>query len=267
VIRRFFRKYKGLLILILSLSFMKLKILTFNWHEPYLCLLSRMNHEFLVVEPEIAPDHYRKWDQNMRPVPDNVCLISMEQARENLEQGEIDCIIAHNVKDLIEVRGYSLPKIMVFHNCLTTEIKLGNDKVNKKDYLKKITPLFEGVTKIFISEMKRASWEMKGEIILPGIDVSEYGGYTGSEKVVLRVGNLLKERDLMMGYSFSEKVLKTHPLLTLGMNPGISESRISDGFSDLLNQFQSNRVYINTTVDGFEDGYNQKIRLLPFVME
>ena len=256
MIRRFFRKYKGLLILIRNPSFMKLKILTFNWHEPYLCLLSRMNHEFLVVEPEIAPDHYRKWDKNMRTVPDNVCLISMEQALENLEQGEIDCIIAHNVKDLIEVRDYSLPKIMVFHNCLTTEIKLGNDKVNRKDYLKKITPLFEGVTKIFISELKRTDWDMKGEIILPGLDVSEYGGYTGSEKVVLRVGNLLKERDLMMGYSFSEKVLKTHPLLTLGMNPGISESRISDGFSDLLNQFQSNRVYINTTVDGFEDGYN-----------
>ena len=108
---------------------MKLKILTFNWHEPYLCLLSRMNHEFLVVEPEIATDHYRKWDQNMRPVPDNVCLISIEQARENLEQGEIDCIIAHNIKDLIEVRGYSLPKIMVFHNCLMQNYCLLNSQV------------------------------------------------------------------------------------------------------------------------------------------
>jgi spore maturation protein CgeB/tetratricopeptide (TPR) repeat protein len=235
---------------------MKLKILTFNWHEPYLCLLSRMNHEFLVVEPEIAEGHYRKWDQNMRPVPDNVCLISMKQAQENLEQGEIDCIIAHNVKDLIEVKDYSLPKIMVFHNCLTTEINLGKNKINREEYLQKITPLFEGVTKIFISEMKKADWELQGEIILPGLDISEYGGYTGNEKKVLRVGNLLKERDLMMGYSFGEKVLKNHPLLTLGMNPSIPESRISNGFDDLLDQFQNNRVYINTTVDGFEDGYN-----------
>jgi tetratricopeptide (TPR) repeat protein/glycosyltransferase involved in cell wall biosynthesis len=235
---------------------MKLKILTFNWHEPYLCLLSRMNHEFLVVEPEIAQDHYRKWDQNMRPVPVNVRLISMKQAREDLEQGEIDCIIAHNVKDLIEVKDYSLPKIMVFHNCLTTEIKLGNNKVNRNEYLQKLTPLFDGVTKIFISEMKKADWEMQGEVILPGLDISEYGGYTGNEEKVLRVGNLLKERDLMMGYSFGEKVIKNYPLLTLGMNPGIPESRISNGFDDLLSQFQNNRVYVNTTVDGFEDGYN-----------
>lgn len=235
---------------------MKLKILTFNWHEPYLCLLSRMNHEFLVVEPEIAPNHFRKWDQNMRPVPDNVRLISMNQAQERLEQGEIDCIIAHNVKDLIEVKDYSLPKIMVFHNCLTTEIKLGNNKVKRNDYLQKIIPLLEGVTKIFISETKRADWKMQGEVILPGLDTSEYGGYTGHEKKVLRVGNLLKERDLMMGYSFGEKVIKNHPLFTLGMNPEIPESRISNGFDDLLSQFQNNRVYINTTVDGFEDGYN-----------
>jgi glycosyltransferase involved in cell wall biosynthesis/SAM-dependent methyltransferase len=235
---------------------MKLKILTFNWHEPYLCLLSRMNHEFLVIEPEIEPGHFRKWDQNMRPVPNNVCLITMEQALKILEQGEIDCIIAHNVKDLIKVIDYSLPKIMVFHNCLSTEIKLGKNKVDRNDYLQKTTPFFNGVTKIFISEMKKADWDMQGEVILPGLDISQYGGYTGNEKKVLRVGNLLKERDLMMGYSFGEKVLTGHSLLTLGMNPGILESRISDGFDDLLAQFQNNRVYINTTVDGIEDGYN-----------
>ena len=235
---------------------MKLKILSFNWHEPYLCLLSRMNQNFLVVEPEIAPGHLRRWDKNMRPVPENIRLITMQQAREILDQGEVDCIIAHNVKDLIEVRDYSLPKIMVFHNCLTTEIKLGNDKIDRKEYLEKINPLFEGVTKIFISKMKRADWDMQGEIILPGLDVSEYGGYTGSQKTVLRVGNLLKERDLMMGFSFGQKALQNHPLLTLGMNPGIPDSRMSKGFDDLLKQFRDNRVYINTTVDGFEDGYN-----------
>jgi len=31
-----------------------LRILTFNWHVPYLCLLARLPHQLLVVEPEIA---------------------------------------------------------------------------------------------------------------------------------------------------------------------------------------------------------------------
>lgn len=235
---------------------MKLKILTFNWHEPYLCLLSPLNHDFLVVEPEIAPGHFRKWNQNMRPVPDNFSLIPLAQAQEKLEKGEIDCVIAHNVKDLIGVKEYSLPKIIVFHNSLTTEIKLGNEKVNREEYLDKLGPILEDTTKVFISEMKRADWEMQGNIILPGLDISEYGGYAGKDKNVLRVGNLMKERDLMMGYSLSEKIAENHSLVTIGLNPGIPESRMSEGFDDLLVQFRKNRVYLNTTVDGFEDGYN-----------
>jgi hypothetical protein len=34
---------------------MQLKILFLNWHEPYRCLLARIGHEFLIIEPEIAP--------------------------------------------------------------------------------------------------------------------------------------------------------------------------------------------------------------------
>jgi len=235
---------------------MKLKILTYNWHEPYLCLLSRLNQDFLVVEPEIASDNLRRWDHNMRPVPDNITLISMAKAHKKLEEGEIDCIIAHNVKDLISVQEYSLPKILVFHNCLTTEINLAKEKISRNEYLKKIGPLLDGTTKVFISEFKKADWNMDGNIILPGLDISEYGGYTGVDKNLLRVGNMLKERDLMMGYSLGEKITENHSVITLGMNPDIKESRISNGFEDLLVHFRANRVYLNTTVEGYEDGYN-----------
>ena len=48
---------------------MYLKILSYNWHEPYLCLLSEIGHTFLIVEPELAEDNYRRWDKNMRSVP------------------------------------------------------------------------------------------------------------------------------------------------------------------------------------------------------
>ncbi len=235
---------------------MNFKILSFNWHEPYLCLLARIGFEFLIVEPEITPGRCRNWDKNMRPVPENVSLISMTTAREMLELGELDLIIAHNIKDLIEVKDYSLPKIIVFHNCLTTEIKLGKDSVNRADYLEKVNFLLDGVQKVFISEKKQRDWGLKGDVILPGLDISEYGGYRGDTEVVLQVGNLLMERDLMMGYSFSKQVVGSHPLLTMGLNPNIPNSRLSQGFQDLLEHFQRSRLYINTTVDEFEDGYN-----------
>ena len=235
---------------------MKLKILSFNWHEPYMCLVARIGHEFLIVEPEIAPGHYRRWDENMRPVPENVCLITNETAQEMLELGELDFIIAHNIKDLIAVKDYSLPKVVIFHNCLTTEIKLGKDKVNRKEYLKQINSLLKDVNKVFISEKKRKDWGLNGELILPGLDVSEYGDYRGERETVLQVGNLLQERDLMMGYSTSQEIVGSHPLTTLGINPNIPGSRLSEGFQDLLNNFRDCRAFINTTVDEYEDGYN-----------
>ena len=40
------------------------------------------------------------------------------------------------------------------------------------------------------------------------------------------------------------------------MNPDISGSQISNDFEDLLTQYRKNRVYINSTVDNYEDGYN-----------
>ena len=97
---------------------------------------------------------------------------------------------------------------------------------------------------------------MEGNIILPGLDILEYGGYTGNDKNILRVGNLFKERDLMMGYSLGEKIAENHSLVTIGMNPDIPGSRMSNGFEDLLAQFRTNRIYLNTTVEGNEDGYN-----------
>jgi glycosyltransferase involved in cell wall biosynthesis/Flp pilus assembly protein TadD/SAM-dependent methyltransferase len=235
---------------------MNLKILSFNWHEPYLCLLSKIGHEFLVIEPEVGDGNIRKWDQNMRPLPKNVRLLSLEAAREVLDQNAVDLIIAHNVKDLIELKEYTLPKILVFHNRLSTEIGLGNGKVDREDYLAKIQPFFQQAKKVFISESKKRDWGMEGKVILPGLDVSDYDTYTGEKSAILRVGNLFKERDLMLGYFTSQKVVEGFPRITLGVNPSIPSSRLSKGFQDLKDHYRQCRVYLNTTVDGYEDGYN-----------
>ncbi|GJL78150.1 MAG: hypothetical protein NPINA01_11390 [Nitrospinaceae bacterium] len=235
---------------------MNLKILTFNWHEPYLCLLSKLGHEFLVVEPEIAPGQTRQWDRNMRPLPENVRLLSQQEALEQLDRNAVDLVIAHNVKDLIEIRDYSLPKILVFHNRLTTEIGLGNGKVDRSEYLSKIQPLLHQVKKVFISESKKQDWGFSGNVILPGIDVDEFDAYSGENAAILRVGNLFKERDLMLGFTASEKIAAKFSTVTLGMNPWLLDSRLSQGLQDLKDQFRTCRMYLNTTVEDFEDGYN-----------
>ena len=92
---------------------MKLNILSFNWHAPYLYLQSKLGHHFTIVEPELSPGIVKHWEVEMRPLPKNVRLVSSEIAKKELDDGNIDLVLAHNVKDLLLAQGYQVPKILV----------------------------------------------------------------------------------------------------------------------------------------------------------
>lgn len=97
---------------------------------------------------------------------------------------------------------------------------------------------------------------MEGKVIPPGINVDEFDAYTGENSCILRVGNLLKEKDLMLGFTASEKIIAGLPAVTLGMNPSIPEARLSTSLQDLKDHYCTSRLYLITTVDAYEDGYN-----------
>jgi len=59
-----------------------------------------------------------------------------------------------------------------------------------------------------------------------------------------------------MGFTTSESILSGLPSVTLGLNPNILGSRKSSGFDDLLDHYRSLRVYLHTTSNDYEDGYN-----------
>jgi len=235
----------------------KLRILSFNWHEPYLCLLAETGHELFVLEPVISEGVIRQWDEKFRSKPENLKTISQVEMTEMLDRGAIDLIICHNVKDLLTVSGrQNPPKILVFHNKLTTEIALGGNTVDRNTYLEQIKPHLQGVHLVFISKSKKDDWGLEGDVIPPGIPAEEYSGYTGEIKTILRVGNRLMERDLMLGFSDQEKICSGLPTTILGDNPRLENSRQSQNWHDLKTHYQKCRVYLNTTKDAHEDGYN-----------
>ncbi len=235
---------------------MNFKILTFNWHEPYLCLLAKLGYSYYVLEPEIAQGKSRLWDTRMRSLTENMELISRDKARDLIDEGFFDLAIAHNVKDLCFLGGAELPKIMVFHNHLSTELALAGNPMPREEYLETIQPLLKDVGLVFISESKRQDWGLQGKVIIPGLDVDEFEPYKGEGAIALRVGNLLKERDLMLGYEESERLLKNFHSITLGLNPQISASRLSRSYDDLKSHYKYCRLFVNTTKEPFEDGYN-----------
>ncbi len=237
----------------------RLRILSFNWHEPYLCMLAATGHQLLIIEPIMSENLPRKWNESMRPLPENVSLIGFGEMAKNLDAGDIDLVICQNVKDLVAVNKWEkTPKILVFHNKLTTEIALGKSEIDRKSYIEQVKNAAKGADLVFISQAKKDDWNLGGggdAVILPGIDVSHYGGYTGNLEAILTVGNHLKERDLMMGFTEMEEICRGLPVTILGDNPSI-DGRLSKNWDDLKNHYRQCRLYLNTLKNPYEDGYN-----------
>jgi glycosyltransferase involved in cell wall biosynthesis len=237
--------------------FIPMKILTFNWHEGYIHLLSKTGYQFDVVQK--LKGGIFGWIHEFRPVPSNCNLIAEDDARSRLNAGYYDRIICHNINDLLFAYESPIHKVLIFHNKLSCEIALGGNTINKEEYLRQVRGLLEAAknrTLVFISKAKRDDWGLNGEIILPGIDIFEYGDWKGDVKKVLRVGNLLKERDIMLGYFIQERLLSDISFTILGLNPNISDSYLPKDWDEFKKHMRTHRVYLNTTLAPYEDGYN-----------
>ena len=234
-------------------------ILTFNWHEGYLTLLGKIPDVRLTIV-ERQKGGYSRWMTEFRPCPRGSRIVGEVIAKEELARGAFDMVIAHDPTDLLLTKESPVPQVLVLHNRIATMLALGGNKVSKEDYLEwfsGVTGMVPDLEIIAISSSKAKDWGLDGiRVIEPGVDPAQWGPYEGKNRVILRVGNFLKERDLMMGGSIGEQAIGSLPSLTVGLNPAIPGASPSAGLSDLAASYRQSRVYLHTTVHPWEDGYN-----------
>jgi glycosyltransferase involved in cell wall biosynthesis len=157
------------------------------------------------------------------------------------------------------VREYDVPAVIVFHNRLTNELELAGtpeDHARLRTQLRGLMDRCPGVESVFISRSKQEDWGLPGDVIPPGIDLGDYGGYHGSDGRVLRVGNFIKRRDRMFGYQIQQQVLRGLPSTLLGLNEGERDARFTASWDDLKECFRAYRLILHTTREAYEDGYN-----------
>jgi spore maturation protein CgeB/Tfp pilus assembly protein PilF len=232
------------------------RVLTFNFHEPYLCLMAKIGWPIDVGLYTKAP-HAREWHTQFRPVPENLTFVDESKWRAAIEANEYDVVIAQNEMNAIDLLPCPVPSLLLLHNRRTfLETTLENGEKGRALYaeaLQKLTKLFDF---IFISESKRADYGMPGRVILPGIDVEDYGGYTGEVAEVLRVGNMMRHRNLMFDVDFQETVCRNLPNRFMGADPEIPYAEPSKSFDDLLHHYRTRRCMLHVTCGQYEDGYN-----------
>jgi len=206
----------------------------------------------------------RRWDARMRPAPANVSVISQTDGLNNLDRQLYDLVVCHNFADMALVDGCPAPIILLFHNKLTTEIAIGADTVKRDNYMADVIKLAKKADMlVFVSESKRDDWgfanmlkDSHTMVILPGIDADDFSEYQGDIAKALRIGNFMKEREATLGYTTQEKIIEGFDYTLLGVNPDIERCVVPKSYEDLKSYFVHHRFYLNTTVDGFEDGYN-----------
>ncbi len=233
------------------------RILTFNFHEPYLCLMAKTGYP-ITVGLYAEPPNARPWQTQFRSIPSNLTLVEESAWRRDLEAGRFDVVIAQNESNALDVLQYDVPKILVCHNrrtFLRTAATL-NDVNVPELYEKLLGRLREAFAFVFISESKRADYGIPGRVILPGIDVEEYGGYSGERLQVLRVGNMMRARNLMFDVDFQERVCEGLPTRVTGLDPSIPGAAPAASFEDLLQAYRSSRCLLHVTREAYEDGYN-----------
>lgn len=235
-----------------------LSILTFNWHEPYISLLAKTGHNFSIAEPDVGRGLIRRWNRAARPVPAYATIVSQKEAVKSLEAKNYDLVVCHNISDMKRVAGYGVPKILLFHNKLTTELALGKNTVTRVAYLDAVEPYISKADKlVFVSESKQADWDLQdGMVIAPGIDFDATPAYRGNITAILQVVHRIKERDIMSGATLSEKITAGFDYRLVGDNPTYPDSHPATNHDELMMFYTSHRLYLNTTWAPYEDGYN-----------
>lgn len=232
------------------------RILTFNFHEPYLCLMAETGLPLDVGVYEHGP-LARAWHAQFRPAPANLNFIREAAWRERLESGYYDVVIAQNESNAMDVIRAEAARLLICHNrrtFLKTTITGGEEA--HAAYAEVVDTLAEHFELIFISESKQADYGLPGRVIPPGFDVEAWGGYTGEVPCAIRVGNTMRQRDLMFDVDFQEACCAGLANRVVGMNPLIPGSEPSASFEDLLRIYRSHRCLLHVSREGFEDGYN-----------
>ncbi|MBI2504134.1 MAG: glycosyltransferase, partial [Candidatus Latescibacteria bacterium] len=181
--------------------------------------------------------------------------ISWAQAEAGVKGGAYDLVLCLALPDVQVVQGWQVPRLFVMLNMIGTDS--GKRGAQKQAYVESLKPLFREIDLAFISEKKRRDWGWEAPVVVSGIDPDLYGGYTGELDQVLRVGNMLVERDHMQGFSIQEAILGDQfPSAIVGINPTLPQARPSASWEDLKEQYRRHRLLLNTLTEEHEDGYN-----------
>ncbi len=146
------------------------RILTFNCHEAWVHQLAALGAEVDVIDG--LPGRYtRAWDENMRPVPACFRLLTLQDALS--EARPYDCIIGHNLTDLLCVKTLNAPRLLILHVTLEHRLMQAGMSEAPAEFSAKVRSYLSrvGGHAVAVTASKRESWVLGGDVIESGVDI------------------------------------------------------------------------------------------------
>lgn len=238
-----------------------MRLLVFNCHEAWVHQLGALGCDLDIVVG-LQGHHVTGWDQRMRPLPPRARTLSLAEAHAVSGARDrvpgYDCIIAHNLTDLLDVKSLPGPRLLVVHS--TYEGRLRSERSDLPlDLLRQTVRLYldqVGGHAVAVSKLKAGPDGFPADVVAAGVEVSAYPACTGERAAGIRVVNQITQKREVLLWDFHEAALAGLPVTLVGHNPdrpGIAPAR---DWEDLKATLASHRFYVHTADPRYEDGYN-----------
>jgi hypothetical protein len=230
-------------------------LLVFNYREAWVYQLSVLDYDLDIVVG-LHGRYKRCWDEQVRPVPPNARLITLNEARRSHHQ--YDCIITHSISDLLDIKNRTEPRITVIH--LPIEARLAEEQAaaapdelahGLRQYLSLI-----GGHAVAVSELKGRSWGLTEDIIHDWADPSDYPPFRGELAQGLRIANFFPSWRLNLLWDLQDRAFADIPVQVVGRNPLMAGFQPSPHWDQIKELLASHRFYIYTADPAVEDGFD-----------
>jgi hypothetical protein len=232
-----------------------MRLLVMNCHEPWIYQLRVLDADLDIVIG--LPGRYTTtWDTAMRPLPPRSRLLTLAQVHA-APAGTWDCVIAHNITDLLDLKQVDAPALLMIHDFLEGRLaQQGSDlpptamREKLSQYLK-----IRGAHAVPISPTKAVSWGVGGDAVPNFVDPADYPAARFTKAAGLRVANHIWSKRVFLQWELHEAAFSGLPISIVGHNPELGATAAAS-WDALRDELATHRFFIHTANPKYEDGYN-----------
>lgn len=232
-----------------------MRLLVMNCHEPWIYQLRVLGADLDIVIG--LPGRYTSaWDESMRPLPPRARLTTLDAVNSE-PPNTWDCLIAHNITDLLDLKGIDAPALLIIHDFLegrlaqqASDLPPAAMRERLAQYLK-----LRGAHAVAISPTKAVSWGVGGDAVPNFVDPADYPAARFTKNAGLRVANHIWSKRVFLQWELHEAAFSGLPVSIVGHNPELGATA-AGSWDALRDELATHRFFIHTANPKYEDGYN-----------